>query len=878
LANAYTYNPLPTVTGVSPNNGPQAGGTSVTVNGSNFYGATAVDFGSTAGSGITSITATSLSVTVPPGTAGAVDVTVTTPNGTSADNAPSDQYTYNAAPTVTSVNPNNGPQGGGNTVTVNGTGFSGIPTVDFGSTAGGGVTSVTATSLSVNVPAGTVGPVSVSVTTTSGGTSTPLANAYTYNPLPTVTGVSPNNGPQAGTNTVIVSGTGFVSGSTTVDFGPNAGTGVDVTGSGSLTVVVPAGTGTASVTVSTTAGGSSTPLASAYTYSAPAISVVKSVTSSGPYNAMGETISYQFVATNTGNVTLSSVGITDTQTAPAGSLASGPSCTSLSSPSGSCSGSTASLAPGQSATFVAAYTITQADLTNGSVSDSATASGSAQSGPVVTSVPSTVSVSTTAAPLGGDVLLKKATGLIGNYVDAVSGSHWNTNHDSFVNVYECVGTSYASSTCTGALTNAPIAVESIPASKVGDYPSTGVELQVGTVGSSTCGLSTSPACSLVVVGSSGDSSDATLSFTLPSIKVSKATGVLGNYVEKVTAKSFPIGDTIDAVECDSSVTTATLGQDCDNATQISGSASTAGEVTGTAWSPAGLTMLVDGAYGDSADGSCLTGGSCSVAVIDSTSSGVNALSVSMAMATPSVKVTKKTGVLGNYVEKVTAKSFPIGDTIDAVECDSSVTSASEGQNCDDATQISGVASAAGGLSGTAWSPAGVTMLVDGAFSDGAGGSCLTGGFCAVAVIDSTNAAVNVLTGSLGMATPSITISPATVANGNGKTITVTSRDFPINDTVDAVECDTAFSGSLNNCDTAQAEISGTAGATGTVVWSPTAKITVLTTVTSPSYTDSSSPPARCAPGDNVANSDPCFVYAYDTSNQAISKTSPFGVS
>ena len=149
--------------------------------------------------------------------------------------------------------------------------------------------------------------------------------------------------------------------------------------------------------------------------------------------------------------------------------------------------------------------------------------------------------------------------MIGNYVDAVSGTDWNTNHDSYVNVYECAGTSYVSSICTGALTNAPIAVESSPASKVGDFPSTGVELRVGAVGSSTCGLSTSPVCFLVVVGSSGDSTDVTLSFATPSVKVSKTTGVLGNYAETVTAKGFPIGDTIDAVECDSSVTTANLG-------------------------------------------------------------------------------------------------------------------------------------------------------------------------------------------------------------------------------------------------------------------------------------------------------------------------------
>ena len=77
-------------------------------------------------------------------------MTVTTPNGTSAVDAPSDQFTYNAAPTVTAVSPNNGPQAGGNTVTVTGTGFvSGSTAVDFGTNAGTSVAVASATSLTV---------------------------------------------------------------------------------------------------------------------------------------------------------------------------------------------------------------------------------------------------------------------------------------------------------------------------------------------------------------------------------------------------------------------------------------------------------------------------------------------------------------------------------------------------------------------------------------------------------------------------------------------------------------------------------------------------------------------------------------------------------
>ena len=266
----FTYNApaLPTVTGVSPNNGPAAGGTSVTVSGTNLTGASAVDFGTAnPGTSISAVTATSLTVTSPAGT-GTVDVTVTTPNGTSAINAPSDHFTYNAAPTVTNVSPNNGPQAGGNTVTVTGSGFvSGSTAVEFGSTAGTSVSVASGTSLTVSVPAGT-GTVSVTVITTGGGSSTPLADAYTYNPPPTVTGVSPTNGPAGGGTSVTVTGTNLT-GATAVAFGSNAGTSISGVTATGLTVTSPAGTGTVNVTVTTPNGTSATSSSDEFTYNPP---------------------------------------------------------------------------------------------------------------------------------------------------------------------------------------------------------------------------------------------------------------------------------------------------------------------------------------------------------------------------------------------------------------------------------------------------------------------------------------------------------------------------------------------------------------------------------------------------------------------------------
>jgi hypothetical protein len=86
--------PPPTITSISPSSGPAAGGTSVTINGSNFTGST-VKFGSAPAS-ITSNAGNQMVVTSPPGT-GTVDVIVTNAGGTSVTSA-ADRFTYVSPP------------------------------------------------------------------------------------------------------------------------------------------------------------------------------------------------------------------------------------------------------------------------------------------------------------------------------------------------------------------------------------------------------------------------------------------------------------------------------------------------------------------------------------------------------------------------------------------------------------------------------------------------------------------------------------------------------------------------------------------------------------------------------------------------------------
>ena len=93
-AGAFTYIALaaPTVTGVSPNSGPAAGGTLVTITGTGFSDVAAVDFGTTAATNVTVVNDTTITADSPAGT-GTVNVTVITRGGTSAISA-ADQFTY----------------------------------------------------------------------------------------------------------------------------------------------------------------------------------------------------------------------------------------------------------------------------------------------------------------------------------------------------------------------------------------------------------------------------------------------------------------------------------------------------------------------------------------------------------------------------------------------------------------------------------------------------------------------------------------------------------------------------------------------------------------------------------------------------------------
>jgi 2',3'-cyclic-nucleotide 2'-phosphodiesterase (5'-nucleotidase family) len=96
------YAVLPTVTHISPSIGSATGGTTVTISGTGFEGATGVKFGSSVAT-FSLNTPTRITASSPAGSVGTtVHITVTTPVGTSASSA-ADQFTYaNVAKNVSS--------------------------------------------------------------------------------------------------------------------------------------------------------------------------------------------------------------------------------------------------------------------------------------------------------------------------------------------------------------------------------------------------------------------------------------------------------------------------------------------------------------------------------------------------------------------------------------------------------------------------------------------------------------------------------------------------------------------------------------------------------------------------------------------------------
>lgn len=209
-------------------------GTTVTITGANFTGATAVSFGGVPATSFVVVSPTSITAVVGAGASG--DVSVTAPKGTTTLAG----FTFLVPPSINSISPDSA--GTGATVTITGTNFTGVSSVTFGGVPASSFTVVSANTITAVVGAGASGDV---VVTTAGGQS--IFHGFYYTG-PSITSFTPTSG--ASGTTITITGNNFT-GATAVSFGGVAAASFTVQSPTTITAVLGVGaSGNISVTTS----------------------------------------------------------------------------------------------------------------------------------------------------------------------------------------------------------------------------------------------------------------------------------------------------------------------------------------------------------------------------------------------------------------------------------------------------------------------------------------------------------------------------------------------------------------------------------------------------------------------------------------------------
>src|SRR5581483_5713314 len=176
--------PAPTVASVSPNSGPDAGGTGITITGTGFSPGAVVSVGGIAATGVTVVSSTQITATTAGShTDGAADVVVTNIDGQSGTLTGGFTYTAppenSSPPAVTSIAPNTGPTAGGTSATIAGSGFQQGAVVSFGGAIATNIVVVNDAQITCTTPTHSAGAVDVTVTNTDSLSGT-LTGGFTY--------------------------------------------------------------------------------------------------------------------------------------------------------------------------------------------------------------------------------------------------------------------------------------------------------------------------------------------------------------------------------------------------------------------------------------------------------------------------------------------------------------------------------------------------------------------------------------------------------------------------------------------------------------------------------------------------------------------------
>ncbi|MFI5187546.1 MAG: IPT/TIG domain-containing protein, partial [Chitinophagales bacterium] len=261
----------PHITSFTPNNG--IVDSVVTIQGSNFTGATAVSFGDSVAKSFTVVSPTRINAVLSGGMTG--NVTVATPLGSTSISG----FSYGLPPTIKSFSPSNGPI---NTyITIKGTHFTWVTDVKFGGVSAAFLVPQSDTELLAVVNFGASG----NVTVYGGGDSASLPG-FSFVPPPVIDSFSPDS---AITGTIVTILGSNLENATDVLFGNTPAQSFTVVDSSRITAVVGAGS-TGVITVSTP-GGTTNDYNSTFYYFAPPVITSFTPDSAGP--DMAVTISGQ---------------------------------------------------------------------------------------------------------------------------------------------------------------------------------------------------------------------------------------------------------------------------------------------------------------------------------------------------------------------------------------------------------------------------------------------------------------------------------------------------------------------------------------------------------------------------------------------------------
>lgn len=216
----YTYLANPEVTSYTPNSGPYEGGTLVYFYGNYFLNGMKVKFGDNYSTDVHFYNSGYATAITPPATvAGAVDITLENPDGTSLVIPGGFTYAEKIIPklNISAISPSTGKMAGGEVVYIDGEKFDPSAKVYFGSNEANINSYYSDKRIRVLAPASAIsGPVDVTITNPDGETVT-VAGGYNYDtppelPDPTITAITPNSGQLAGGELVYIDGTGLQQG------------------------------------------------------------------------------------------------------------------------------------------------------------------------------------------------------------------------------------------------------------------------------------------------------------------------------------------------------------------------------------------------------------------------------------------------------------------------------------------------------------------------------------------------------------------------------------------------------------------------------------------------------------------------------------------